>query len=77
MPRDPNRIPKILTLIQTAWEEFPDQRLGQLIVNVVGNASKTDLFYIEDDVLKDDLEEWIGTSKNWRPRPDDNPNNDV
>lgn len=66
MPRDPNRIPEILTLIQKAWTEFPDLRFGQLLMNVTSN--RDNVYYVEDDVLKDDLEEWLETSKNWHPR---------
>lgn len=66
MPRDPERIDRVLTLIRTAWEQMPDLRLGQLLHNVTGTHD--DLFNYEDDQLLDDLEEWIDTSKNWRPR---------
>jgi hypothetical protein len=43
--RDPNRIPKILRALQTAWQANPDLRLGQLITNVLGNKT----FHTEDD----------------------------
>lgn len=66
MPRDPARIDRVLALIRTAWVQHPDLRLGQLLHNVTGVHD--DLFNYEDDVLVDDLEEWIDTSKNWRAR---------
>jgi uncharacterized protein YihD (DUF1040 family) len=69
MPRDPNRIPEILTLVQKAWEELPDLRLGQLLMNVTGN--RDGIYYVEDDVLLDDLKEWAETSQTWRARDDD------
>ncbi|MBV8068282.1 MAG: hypothetical protein JO270_00155 [Acidobacteriaceae bacterium] len=31
--RDPNRIPRILTLLRDYWTRYPDLRLGQIIVN--------------------------------------------
>lgn len=66
MPRDPDRIDRVLSLIRTAWEQYPDLRLGQLLHNVTGVHD--DLFMYEDDRLIDDLEEWNDSSKNWRPR---------
>lgn len=32
--RDPKRIPEVLAHIQAAWEREPDQRFGQLILNI-------------------------------------------
>jgi len=43
-------------------------RLGQLLQNVTGLSGS--LWNVEDDVLVDDLKEWLETSKNWRPRTD-------
>ena len=40
--RDPNRIPKVLDLLEKAWQEVPDWRLGQLISNI---ARATSTFY--------------------------------
>lgn len=34
MPRDPDRIAPFMVIIQDLWEEFPDQRFGQLIMNI-------------------------------------------
>ena len=44
--RDPDRIPRILLDLGALWRANPDQRLGQLIVNLLGE----DPFYVEDDV---------------------------
>lgn len=63
--RDPARIPAILALLRTAWEESPDMRLGQLVVNVAGT---NDPFNVEDDVFLDELREWLETSKTWKAR---------
>lgn len=63
--RDPSRIPVILDALRAAWEESPDMRLGQLVVNVTGQREP---FYYEDDTLLDDLQEWRETSKTWKSR---------
>lgn len=54
MARDVNRIGKTLEIIRKAWLSNPDLRLGQLLVNDVGEAG---LYYVEDDVLCKVLEE--------------------
>lgn len=46
--RDPNRIPHILGELEKIWKELPDLRLGQLILNVVGDPT---LYYLEDEDL--------------------------
>ena len=46
--RDPNRITKTLQEIQKVWEQFPDLRLGQLLLNATDD---TILYYLEDDEL--------------------------
>lgn len=51
--RDPKRIKRILNLIEEVWEEVPDWRLTQLIMNSL--TMDTDPFYIEDGVLEDSL----------------------
>jgi uncharacterized protein YihD (DUF1040 family) len=37
-----------LSLVALVWEEYPDLRLGQLLLNVAGEA---DLYQLEDDIL--------------------------
>lgn len=49
--RDPERIPRILSLIAEGWKKVPDWRAGQLIENLKRYSGKEDLFYIEDDEL--------------------------
>ena len=49
--RDPNRIPKVLAILQQGWEKVPDWRLGQLIENLKRYIGVNDLFYIEDDKM--------------------------
>jgi hypothetical protein len=60
--RDPARIPEILRLLEEWWErpENADQRLGQLLVNLLraeysGDVMVDELFNVEDDKLYD----WI------------------
>lgn len=51
MARDPKRIKEIMSLLEKAWELAPDWRLCQLISNLHGTGPQ-DIFYTEDDVLK-------------------------
>ena len=46
--RAPQRMEEVLQLVKDVWEQYPDFRLGQLLVNVCGKA---DLFYVEDEDL--------------------------
>lgn len=51
--RDPKRIAKVLTLIETIWMKNPDLRLCQLI----GNVAPYDNYHVEDDDLAERLKE--------------------
>lgn len=53
--RDPNRIPRVLDLLEKAWQEVPDWRLGQLIENIVRDMGWNDAFYMSDDDLEKEL----------------------
>ncbi len=44
--RDPNRIKPFLEEFEKLWNEFPDWRFCQLVVNLFGR----DPFYLDDDV---------------------------
>lgn len=46
--RDPKRINKVLNEIKIIWKQYPDLRLGQLILNVINDPA---LYYIEDNEL--------------------------
>lgn len=46
--RDPKRIKRILGKLSEIWEMMPDQRLGQLMINI-GLAGDSSLWHIEDD----------------------------
>jgi uncharacterized protein YihD (DUF1040 family) len=58
--RDPARIPEILRLIEEAWVGHPDQRLGQLLVNLL-DPSPNRLFNVEDDVLQERLTQFLAS----------------
>ena len=49
--RDPDRIAKIMALLQQGWTKVPDWRLGQLFENLKRYIGVDDLFYIEDDEM--------------------------
>jgi len=55
--RDKDRIRPICERLATAWERFPDMRLGQLICNAYNGVAK-DPFYIEDEKLIEMIEEF-------------------
>lgn len=57
MPRDPERIDRILSKLRRVWRRHPDWRLGQLIVNVMGAAESPAIFYPEDDRVEASLDE--------------------
>lgn len=53
--RDPDRILRILNLIQQIWLRCPDMRLGQLLSNFA--QFNTDPYYYEDDRTEQKLKE--------------------
>jgi uncharacterized protein YihD (DUF1040 family) len=57
--RNPQRIPKILDLLEKAWQEVPDWRLGQLIENIARDMEWNDAYYMEDDDLEKELRKHI------------------
>jgi hypothetical protein len=57
--KDPNRISKILKLINYVWSNNPDLRLGQIVSNVTFNWYK-DIFYLEDDKFVELIAEHFG-----------------
>jgi hypothetical protein len=57
--RDAARIPRILEKLGKLWMRYPDLRLGQLLNNARG-LECTDLFWLEDDVLEQRIEEGFG-----------------
>ncbi len=57
--RDPERINRILNLVDWIWNKYPDQRLFQLLSNSILMATdKREMgnsFYLEDELLEDYL----------------------
>ena len=51
--RDKGRFDEILSKLEKVWNQYPDLRLGQLLVIVCG---KSDLFMIEDEELLERLQ---------------------
>lgn len=51
--RDAGRIQGVLSELEKVWKQYPDMRLGQLLVNVCGDK---DLFAIEDENLLERLQ---------------------
>lgn len=51
--RNPNRIPVLLSMLGHIWVKTPDQRLGQLIVNITRDnyGNIRDPWKIEDDQI--------------------------
>lgn len=53
--RNPDRIPEMLRMLGLIWEVIPDQRLGQLVVNLTRtqDGSIRDPWTVEDDELEE------------------------
>lgn len=67
-PRDEARIPEVLEALEARWREVPDQRLGQVLINLVRRELAPDpadeanrFFSLEDDKLLEMLRQ--STSK--------------
>lgn len=61
--RNPNRIYEIMTLLQAGWQKVPDWRFGQLIENLTRYIGVDDLFYVEDDKLKEKIIDYFDFNK--------------
>jgi len=57
MTRDPERIDDVLGLVRAIWEEYPDLRLGQLLLNIVRYGAESRVYGMEDDELMERLRE--------------------
>lgn len=55
--RELARIKRILKLIEKIWNKYPDQRLGQLLINY--GFSERDIFNQEDNVTEGSLKRWL------------------
>ena len=56
--RDPARIKKIIGIIETYWRQNPDQRFGQMLINLGLVPDDIRTWAMEDDDLLEGLEEW-------------------
>jgi hypothetical protein len=45
-----DRIPELVTIIESIWLRYPDLRLGQLISNCMANQ-KVPLYFLQDEDL--------------------------
>ena len=57
--RDPNRIPKVMALLEEGWRKVPDWRFGQLVENLKRYIGVQDLFYMEDDQLEKVIKDYF------------------
>ena len=55
--RDQNRIPRVLDLLEKAWNVVPDWRLGQLVYNISECTEWYDVYCMEDDDFEKGLKE--------------------
>ncbi|MCW8879749.1 MAG: DUF1040 family protein [Kangiellaceae bacterium] len=54
--RDPERIKRMLSLLEDTWMKVPDWRLTQLVVNTTDTDHNCGpVFYMEDDVFEEKL----------------------
>ena len=53
--RNPKRISRILNLIKEIWENYPDQRFGQLLINLGLFPDSPGNWQIEDDKIETHL----------------------
>lgn len=55
--RDPERIDRVIEKVRAYWKKYPDQRLGQLIMNVDrGEAGWPDIWEVEDDTFEQKID---------------------
>jgi len=56
--RDPKRINRILKEIEKAWNDYPDQRFGQTLINLGIAPDELWFWRMEDDELEKGLKEY-------------------
>ena len=60
IPRDPNRIDRMVELLRQAWHLFPDERLSQLVINATDTRHDCGpVFYFEDTDMEGRLQALI------------------
>ena len=63
--KDKERIDRIAQKLAAVWILYPQQRLMQLLLNVITYDGIGDLFYLEDDKLEKTLDE-ILLERGWQ-----------
>ena len=63
--RDKERIDRITQKLAAVWILYPQQRLLQLLLNLISDDETVDLFYLEDDKLEKMLDE-ILLERGWQ-----------
>lgn len=53
--RDKNRISRILRILEEIWDRNPDQRFGQLLINLGVVKDDFDTLHVEDDLMEQHL----------------------
>jgi uncharacterized protein YihD (DUF1040 family) len=68
--RDPKRIAGLLKVLEEAWRDEPDCRLGQLIVSAAILSGRKvvcpEIFYLEDEEMLKGIEELPKGKRNAR-----------
>lgn len=68
---DPERIDRIINKLRALWHTYPDQRLGQLLINT-GISSENvfmDVFYRDDEDTEKLIEKFASEAKGSQPAP--------
>lgn len=60
--RNPDRIKPFLNTLEKAWNEVPDWRFGQLMMNFLGSLDR-DPFFPEDDEMEQKLIEFFNLNE--------------
>ena len=60
--RDPDRIRRVLEVVEKVWEQHPDWRLGQLIENLAAWGEDS-VWNIEDDALVNEVQTHLNQLK--------------
>jgi uncharacterized protein YihD (DUF1040 family) len=53
--RDKNRINRILRILEEIWDRNPDQRFGQLLINLGVVKDDFGTLHVEDDLMEQHL----------------------
>ena len=66
--RDPSRIDNFCDRLALAWKNVPDQRFGQLMMNILGEFAheKCDPWFPEEPELIEYIEQWCDKHSPYR-----------